>query len=653
MITLSKSDFKIAQECATKLFYKKNKYISSKVDNKYLEMLADGGYMISCLANLIHEGGVDLSDVSNPQDAINKTNELLLQNEVIIFEAAFLNEGLLLRADIVIKKGNTIELIEVKSKSYYPFDNNGKLMSDEKYFNSPKLKPYTEDIAFQYMVIKKKLPSYNIKAYLLMPDKSKSAAQDGLLNLFELSSEKQDGSSFRKVNVKFLGTEADKKGLIQDNILTKIDLTNIIEPLINDIEKKCSIYLKHVTNNTKAKPNLTTKCSKCEYRVEDEQKNGFNECWGQLAFVKPHLLDLGQLGNINKRDHCIDELIQAEKVNIKDLPKDYLFAKVKNSKPSKKNKVVEQQDPETVYNGRPYYQSYIDKEFLLQDIIGDIAQVNYPIHFIDFETSQMAIPFHKGMYPYQNVLFQFSVHSIKSKGALPTHLEWINIEDKYPNIEFAKQLKKAIGDIGTVMTWSSYENTQLKNVAKAIHDFYPNETELAKWLDTLIITNENKEGYSGRLLDMHDLCKKYYFHPLMGGRTSIKVALPAVLNQTKSDIIQNWLQELDLLHTNEKNEIQDPYKKLPPIIINDVDVSVLKDVNTDSDNPQVKDGGAAMQAYQEMVYGQSKNNPRLKEDYKQALLKYCKLDTLAMLIIWQHWQEMIDIKNVISKESLY
>ena len=43
---LSKSDFKVARTCGTKLYYKKLRYPSKQDDDPYLEFLADGGYMV-------------------------------------------------------------------------------------------------------------------------------------------------------------------------------------------------------------------------------------------------------------------------------------------------------------------------------------------------------------------------------------------------------------------------------------------------------------------------------------------------------------------------------------------------------------------------------------------------------------------------------
>jgi hypothetical protein len=42
-----------------------------------------------------------------------------------------------------------------------------------------------------------------------------------------------------------------------------------------------------------------------------------------------------------------------------------------------------------------------------------------------------------------------------------------------------------------------------------------------------------------------------------------------------------------------------------------------------------------------MLYGKNSGNAAIKEKYKNALLKYCKLDTLAMVIIWEHWNNLI------------
>ena len=50
--TLSKSRFKEALECLTKLYYtgKKNEYADTQLDNPFLEALAKGGFQVGELA---------------------------------------------------------------------------------------------------------------------------------------------------------------------------------------------------------------------------------------------------------------------------------------------------------------------------------------------------------------------------------------------------------------------------------------------------------------------------------------------------------------------------------------------------------------------------------------------------------------------------
>ena len=86
MRTLSKSDFKVAQDCPTKLYYRKRKFPSTMDENEYLKMLAEGGYAVGKLATLLYPGGVDLSDIGDPTEAVDRTNELMAQDDVIIFD---------------------------------------------------------------------------------------------------------------------------------------------------------------------------------------------------------------------------------------------------------------------------------------------------------------------------------------------------------------------------------------------------------------------------------------------------------------------------------------------------------------------------------------------------------------------------------------
>ena len=89
----------------------------------------------------------------------------------------------------------------------------------------------------------------------------------------------------------------------------------------------------------------------------------------------------------------------------------------------------------------------------------------------------------------------------------------------------------------------------------------------------------------------------------------------------------SWLNMKDL----------DPYKSLPPVFsnINDDYVGYVNGENLSFST--INDGGAAMTAYAYLQFGDLDQN--LKESIRKSLLKYCELDTMAMVMIFEHFLE--------------
>ena len=618
MIYLSKSDFKVAQTCPTKLYYKKNKFPSLKDENEYLALLADGGFMIGKLAQMLYPQGREIVEGRGMQaEAIRETERLIAESEnITLFEPAILVNNQLVRIDILEKKGNQFNLIEVKSKSY---DSEAlkalKLQQDKTpYWLSNDFRPYLEDVAFQKKVLQEKYPNFTVNAYLLMPDKSKVNEHDDLINWFRLVREENN------TIVEFTGTEENAAELRKSTFMGLECVDEEVELIKEEVKRAAETYIDSLISGERIKTPISFKCRDCEYRTETE-KSGFDECWGKLALPKPHILELGQLGNVNRKDNIINYLISEGKASLADVPLESVFRK---SSP--------------YYNDRPFFQLACKEEFILDGFLGATANIQYPLHFIDFETCQMAVPFHAGMRPFQNVIFQWSCHTLHEDGRLE-HFEWLNTNDDFPNLEFANTLKECIGDIGTVMTWSSYENTQLRAILETLEESKESDKHLRSWLADIIVDKEREDN---RILDMNKLAARFYFHPHMGGRTSIKVVLPSVLQATSSDKIKNWLLQENLLDETE-NGITDPYKLLEKRIIDE----------TKNLHVTVRNGGDAMVAYRDMMYGMSKGNPVAKAAYNKALKKYCKLDTLAMIVIWEHWQELIRSgEGVTSREEI-
>ena len=140
---------------------------------------------------------------------------------------------------------------------------------------------------------------------------------------------------------------------------------------------------------------------------------------------------------------------------------------------------------------------------------------------------------------------------------------------------------------------------------------------------------------------MNRFTLNHYFHPKMKGKTSIKKVLPAVLQENSSERISQWLENFDTdisLLNKIDGYITDPYGQLPALDIYEEAEFYLKD------------GGGAMTAYQDILFGLRENNEELLKSYENALLNYCKLDTLAMVIIWEHWRVSLNFRGGSTKE---
>lgn len=184
---LTKSRFQIGMQCPTKLYYhlNSNEYANQKLDDTFLAALAQGGFQVGALAQAYYPEGILVNEESN-QAAVQRTKELLEQENCILFEAAIQTGPYLIRIDILEKTGNRFELIEVKAKSFHPDEDKfctakGRLAS--------KWKPYLYDVSFQKMVLKQAYPSSVVNCFLMLADKSKTATVDGLNQKFRIIEE--------------------------------------------------------------------------------------------------------------------------------------------------------------------------------------------------------------------------------------------------------------------------------------------------------------------------------------------------------------------------------------------------------------------------------------------------------------------------------
>ena len=219
---LTKSRFKSALECPVKLFYTgKTEYPDKKKQDDFLAALAEGGFQVGELAKLYYPGGIEIQEKGYDLP-LQKTKELPERENVVIFEAAFRHENLFNRADIVVKEGNRIDLIEVKSKSFAGDDT--RMVGARGGLNAA-WRPYLYDVAFQKYVVSQAMPEYTVKAHLMLADKEKKATVDGLNQKFFIS--RDAGGRVKAERQGDVSREA-----LGEEILRVIDVDELCEGII-------------------------------------------------------------------------------------------------------------------------------------------------------------------------------------------------------------------------------------------------------------------------------------------------------------------------------------------------------------------------------------------------------------------------------------
>lgn len=651
MKLLTKSRFKLGLECPNKLFFTNNKqYANQKSEDPFMKALAEGGFQVEELARLQYPNGIFI-DTENfeYEKAVALTNEALKQENVIIYEAAFMVDGYFIRTDILEKKGNLIHLIEVKAKSFDP--NNSNEFLGKRDGIEGKWKPYLFDLAFQKKVAQMAFPNFEFIASLLLADKSKSASIDGLNQMFRIP------KGFKKrTDIERLINSMDEAG---DSVLTAKDMDSIVNDILSDkhlyhknmdlgFEKAMQTFRDTYQNNEYYNwPTKFSTCKKCEFRCSEEDKgkglqSGFEYCfktqlkWNDDDFQKPNAFEIWDYRSENLLQ---DNLMFLEQINPDD---------IKYSEEAGKISRTERQWIQIEKS-----RSNDDSIFVLkEELKEEMDKWKFPLHFIDFETSTVALPFSKGRKPYEQVAFQFSHHIYYENGKIEHKGQFINgTPGEFPNFKFIRALKQALAqDEGTIFRFATHENSILNAISKQLMESNENDKdELISFIRTITkSTQKSAEQWEGErnMVDLNEIVKWYYYNPATKGSNSIKAVLPAILKS--SEFLRNkyskTIGEIGLNSLNfNKNHTWldldkgnlDPYKSLPKLF----EEWSAEDVeNTLSEMDGIANGGAALTAYSKLQFVDMEERER--EELMDKLLRYCELDTLAMVMLYEHFLEI-------------
>ena len=659
---LTKSRFVMATECARKLSYElDDRYPNAMAGDEFLKALADGGHQVGALARLVYGGGTLISDPSR-EDQARHTADLLKQSDVTIYEGTVIHDRLLVRCDILVKSGNSVRLIEVKSKSSEPAEEFSK-EKDGIRTVVREWESYLYDLTYQSYVLGLAYPDLKITPCLLLVDKTVPASIPGLNSAFRVTTEGRnvtvtvDPTFDVRLLVPSILREFDASQevvLIRNRLIDAADVAQTFEDFV-------SLLTSGLDQPTVGMPGTLPKhvsagCKGCQFYLNAadhtvSSRSGWHQCMTEQYGnpVPPARRDtfFGIHGNSSTADFIRTQPLAIAQMSEDVFPRGENFNKTIS--PAQRQRLQWEE-----------HRGKTEPHILAHALQEEIDTWTWPLHFIDFETAAPALPYTRGRRPYEQILFQFSHHVLHEDGRLvhqSQHLE--DAPGVSASLPTVRKLMTALnGDQGTVLHWWAHERNILNAIRKQILETPPPDVpELLAFLENLIGPPKDKDAKAKgakvapavgqRLKDLGWLISRTAFYPGTGGSNSIKKVLPSVL-KTSAALRNRYAKPIygtttiPSLNFTDPNGFQwvvmdgavpcDPYTLLNPLMI-ESGVDALAVEEHEGSGEFIANGGAAMMAYDRL------QQPSLQGAERQRLitqlLRYCELDTLAMVMVFQ------------------
>lgn len=356
------------------------------------------------------------------------------------------------------------------------------------------------------------------------------------------------GYTVQKVCLVHINNTYVRQGELElDKLFTIVDLTQIAKEKFSQVEQNITYFRQYLEQKTEPDCKIGDHCSKpyeCgfwNHCAKDMPQNGEPTVWdiaklrNKQAYYDQGLITFRQLydAGVLKGGY-----LQQVQVELENLPPQ-----------------IEQ-----------------DK---IQDFLNTLT---YPLYFLDFETFNPAIPLYDNSSPYEQIVFQYSLHYIEKEGGELHHKECLAQPDTDPRRLIAEQLCKDIPQNACTLAYNmGFEKGKISKLAKLYPDLQQHLMNIHDNIHDLMIPFQERRYYTRQ----------------MKGSYSIKSVLPALFPDDPSLNYQN----LEGVHN----------------------------------------GGEASNAFLAM----QKMSPEEVAECREQLLRYCKLDTYAMVKILEKLREVV------------
>lgn len=399
--------------------------------------IMDQGTQVGTLARRVFPGGVLVeADRKHLSEALRQTRELLANTEVpAIFEATFEHDGVLVRVDILERRGTAFRMFEVKS--------------------STDVKPlHTHDLGIQKYVLE------------------------------------GSGLSIEGAYVMHLSREYVYDGAVDSNGSRRYDLSRLFA--VSEIEPVSAATISRQLGDEfrilgNPEPPEIKPGRQCTDPYECEFYKFCNPDWPS-----------NDVRSLPITDWKVARLRGRGVVSVDQLPDVFTLRSIYHF--TEKECVFASSAKENTVSVKP-------------GLASELATIRYPVCYLDFETLWPALPWFRGMRPYDHIVFQWSMHWEESPGAIFRHSEFLWDGDDDPRESFAQALCSAVAGANTIVVYNqTFESLRL--------------AELAQWLPHY---REALIEMRSKLWDLLPVVRRNVYDPAFGGSYSLKRVLPALL----------------------------------------------------------------------------------------------------------------------------
>lgn len=366
------------------------------------------------------------------------------------------------------------------------------------------------------------------------------------------------GIEIKKISVTHLNAKYKKDGdLDYSQLFQTDDVTEKVLEIADAVKEEIALMVDYLTGPEE-------KFCQCRYRP----RNAANHCT-TFDYSNPDVPEYSvhDITRINKNKLAI--LIDDGLMDIKSVPSDFKLSDSQRFQVS----AAERSTP------------IIDTE-AIQEFFKDFE---FPLYFIDYESYLPAIPWFNRYGPYQNIVFQYSLHVLEKAPAGDDwslakaeaagdlqHYEFLATETHEPSKDLVEAMRERIGDKGTILVWHKpFEKGRNEEMGQL-------NPKYAKFLEEM---NE-------RIVDLKEVfSKNMYVDSKFKGSASIKKVLPVLVPELS-------------------------YADLP-----------------------INNGADANKQWGRMLKGEVVGTER--DEIIKNLLVYCKQDTFAMVKIYEELWKLL------------